>query len=66
MLMESFLLSAPLTCDGDGGGVGSCREMRVLQIPLKTWRRAHLVLSVLIEVGHWSEIPGVPAGLDCP
>ena len=24
------------------------------------------VLSVLIEVGHRSEIPGVPAGLDCP
>lgn len=23
-------------------------------------------LSFLIEVGHWSEIPGVPAGLDCP
>lgn len=23
-------------------------------------------LSVLIEVGYWSEIPGVPAGLDCP
>lgn len=24
------------------------------------------VLSVLIEMGHWSEIPGVPAGMDCP
>lgn len=24
------------------------------------------VLSVLIEMGHWSEIPGGPAGMDCP
>lgn len=31
---------------------------------IEDWEKG--VLSVLIEVGHWSEISAVPAGLNCP